>query len=254
MTLRAELREKITRFVEENIIEYQQARVHALTELKLSTLLAGKNPYLFRAKNLNIAGDLISALLSARMSSAEEGAFGRFLEELAIFVATETSNAETSGIAQKAGVKGIDIELMRDGKRYLIAVKSGKQWSNASSMRQQKQNFIEAVRVIKQSKHSLELVPTLGICYGKFKTVHNGLFLHIGGQSFWHLLSGDLDFYTEVLEPLGHQAEVYDAAHKAELAKTHNRLTREFISEFCSEDGAVDWVKLTRAVSGNMNS
>jgi hypothetical protein len=242
----AELRRKIVRFVQENIVEFHSARVANLNELKLSALLLNKNPYLFRAKNLNLASDLIAALMEARLSSSEEGSFGGFLEDLAIFV------AQSCGGGQKSAAAGIDIELTRGKIRYLIAVKSGKNWGNSSQHAALRSNFKNAIKVLRQSKQTGELQPTLGICYGKFKTVNRGDYLHIGGQSFWQLLSGDPDLYVDIVEPLGHEAEKHERLFKEQKDNTFNRLTREFTLDYCDTSGAIDWTRLVRFVSENL--
>jgi len=241
-----QLRKKIEQFVEENIVGFHQARAANLAKLKLNVLLKAKNPYLFRARNFGYAPDLIVALLDARLSSSEEGSFGMFMEELAIFVAEQTGNGH------KSGVPGLDIELSRDGVRYLIAVKSGRNWGNQSQHDALKKNFETAVKVLKQSKRVGEVQPTLGICYGNFKTVHKSGYWHIGGQSFWHLLSGESGFYTQIVEPLGHRAKEFNEAFEVEKAKTYNRMTREFTVDYCTPSGEIDWKKLVEFVSKNM--
>jgi len=150
-----ELRKRIERFVEGNIVQFHNSRISGIESLHLNTLLKNKNPYLFRAKNLGSAADFVKGLLDARLSSAEEGLFGNFLEELAIFIAKETSGG------QKSSAAGIDIELSKGGIRYLIAVKSGKNWGNSTQHARLKQNFSQAVRVMRQSRFVGELQPTL---------------------------------------------------------------------------------------------
>jgi type II restriction endonuclease EcoO109I-like protein len=243
--MKKELRKLIEQFVHENIGSFHARRTENIRALKLSQVLLNKNPYLFRAKNLNRADELVSALLDARQSSAEEGSFGGFLEELAIYVARITVGGE------KSGVEGIDIELTRDKVRHLIAVKSGRNWGNASQHARLRENFRRAVRVLRQSKYVGEIQPTLGIAYGKFKTVNNGEFLHIGGQSFWHLISGDTNFYVDLIEPLGHDAERLNEEFEQEKNATYNRFTREFVNEYCDADGKIDWSRLVRFVSAN---
>lgn len=76
------LRTKVEAFVHENIGAFHQARIKNLRDLKLKKLLENKNPYLFRAKNLDSAAGFVAALLEARLSSSEEGSFGGFLEDL----------------------------------------------------------------------------------------------------------------------------------------------------------------------------
>jgi len=245
--MKIKIKKQIEQFVNEHIGAFHANRIEGLKALRLNNLIKRKNPYLFRAKNLNLSTSLITAVLEAHLSSSEEGSFGGFLEKLAIYV------AEITGGGHKSAAEGIDIELMRDSTRYLIAVKSGKNWANSSSSRDQKKNFKTAVQVIKQSDKKTPLQPTLGICYGNFKTVNNGEYLHIGGQSFWHLISGDKDLYVDLVEPLGHNADEHDATFKEEKANAYNRLLREFTNDYCEPSGAINWQKLVQFVSGNID-
>ncbi len=240
------LRKLIEHYVHENIDTFHEKRLANLQKLTLKALLRDKNPYLFRAKNLNRAAELVTALLDARLSSGEETSFGNFLEDLAIYV------AQITGGGEKSSTDGVDIDLKRDNVRYLIAVKSGKRWGNKSQHSDLKKAFKTAVKVLKQSKHVGEIQPTLGICYGRFRTKHTGDYLHIGGQSFWYLLSGDRDLYVDLIEPLGHEAEVHALRYKAEKDALYNRLTDVFITDFCDADYNIDWPKLVRFVSENL--
>lgn len=178
-------REQVERFVESEISDFHARRVANIEALKLLKVLKAKNPYLFKAKNVESASDLVKAILDARLSSGEEGMFGNFMESLAVFVAEQ----KCGGV--KSGIEGVDIELQRDGRRYLIAVKSGRAWGNATQHKKLRENFKTAVKVIRQNKFVGEIQPTLGICYGSFKTVNKGDLLEIGGQSFWELISAE---------------------------------------------------------------
>ena len=60
----------VREYVNENIVDFHQRRIRSLEELYLDKLL-NKNPYLFRAKNLVTAGDLVKDLLTAFLSSSE---------------------------------------------------------------------------------------------------------------------------------------------------------------------------------------
>lgn len=235
----------IEKYVNENIETFHTKRIEGIANLKLADLLKSKNPYLFKAKNINVAAALITAILDARLSSSEEGSFGGFLEHLAIFV------AENTGGGYKSAAKGIDIEIFRKGVRYLIAVKSGKNWGNAGQHSELRNNFKTAIKVIRQAKRVGELQPTLGICYGKFKTVDTGEYLHIGGQSFWNLISDDPNLYIDLIEPIGYKAQEHNATFNKEKSRTYNRLIREFMDEYCRKD-EIDWPKLVRFVSGNL--
>lgn len=209
------------------------------------TVLRAKNPYLFRAKNIQSASEMVEALLGARLSSSEEGMFGGFMEALAVFVSEQRCGG------RKSAVTGIDIEMERDGVRYLIAVKSGKNWGNKSQQDKLRDNFQTAVKVLRQNKGVGEVQPTLGICYGRFKTVNNGKFLHIGGQSFWELISAEPELYRDLIEPLGYRAKEFNDEFHAKRAHAMNRMEREFLEKFCRADGSIDWAKIVTLISGD---
>ena len=239
---------KVEQFVASRITDFHNRRLAGVESLTLLNLLDGKNPYLFRAKNLESAADLIGALLDARLSSAEEGLFGKFLEALARFVSEEKC------AGRKSSTTGIDIELERGGIRYLIAVKSGKSWSNSSSMKKQRENFITALKVLKQDAGIGPLQPTIGICYGRSAKSDNGAFLRIYGKDFWELISGEPELYKEIIEPIGHRAKEFNEEFDLKKAHAINRLVREFTERFCRTDGQIDWQSVVTLVSENRPS
>ena len=72
---------------------------------------------------------------------------------------------------------------------------------------------------LKPSVHTREAdQPVLASCYGKRKTVNNGEYLRICGQEFWYFISGNQDLYTDIIEPLGHQAKQSNQRYEEELA------------------------------------
>lgn len=117
-----------------------------------------KNPYLFRAKAMNGAAQIIDAILAAFVSSSEETIFGNvFFEPIA------TAAAQ----GQKALAEGVDIMVERDNTIYAIAVKSGTSVFNADSRKKQEQNFMAASKLAQQAKK--RFVPIVGYGYGKRK-------------------------------------------------------------------------------------
>ena len=93
----------VVNFVEENIGEFHERRAGSLQSLKLAQVLKRKNPYLFKAKNINDAHDLVKLILDAHLSSQEETIFGEFLEKLAIFVCEKVFSG------RKSSAEGIDL-------------------------------------------------------------------------------------------------------------------------------------------------
>ena len=233
-------------FVNKHISIFHQNKLNILSSTSLRSLLQKKNPYLFKAKNISIASDLVKSVLDAFLSSSEEKLFGDFLEELAIFISSKTCEG------WKSAATGIDLEFDREGTRYLVSVKSGPNWGNSSQQRRQELDFQNAVKVLKQSKQKLNIQPVLGICYGKVRTSYLRGYMKVVGQNFWYLISGNENLYTDIIEPVGYRAKEHNAKFKKEKSKLINLFTKEFLEKFCS-DGAIDWKKLVEFNSGNLD-
>jgi hypothetical protein len=94
----------VTQYVENNIDTFHQKRYDAINTLKLKTILKRKNPYLFKAKSIQTAGEIVKGLTDAFLSSRDETIFGDWLEGLAIFVNQKVYEG------WKSGITGIDRE------------------------------------------------------------------------------------------------------------------------------------------------
>ena len=234
----------VTAFVEENIVDFHQRRLEKLQRLDLKVVLKRKNPYLFRAKNLLVAHDLVKSVLDAYLSSQEETLFGSFLEELAIFVAQQVWGG------RKSTAEGIDLELEKDGVLYLVSIKSGPNWGNSSQIARMRTNFKQAIKRVRQNRRVQSVQAVNGCCYGRDSRPDKGDYLKLCGQRFWAFISGDEQFYIKIVEPLGHRAKEKNEAFQQEYARLLNRLSGEFIRDFCEADGTVDWAKLLRFNSG----
>src|SRR3989338_256119 len=103
---------EIAEFVNNTIEQFHSSKLRILQKLNLSVVISKKNPYLFKAKNLTLASDLVKDILDAYLPSSEEKIFGDFLEGLAIFVA----NMKYGG--RKSPATGIDLEFMKDNVLY----------------------------------------------------------------------------------------------------------------------------------------
>ncbi len=66
--------------------------------LKLSKVLQRKNPYLFKAKYVLTADQIVRGLADAHISSNEETIFGDWLEGFAIFINNKVYSGHKSGI------------------------------------------------------------------------------------------------------------------------------------------------------------
>jgi len=236
--------DEIRGYVNENIVDFHQRRIKSLEDLKLEKLLK-KNPYLFKAKNIATAGELVSGLLDAFLSSSEEKLFGDFLEDLAVFIASKTCDGHKSTAA------GVDLEFFSRGVHYVVSVKSGTNWGNSSQQKKLEEDLRNAVIRVRQSKHGVNVQSILGICYGKTRTGYVRGYLKVAGQNFWYLISENEALYTDIIEPIGHRAEQHNEIFLKEQSSVINRFTKQFIDKFCDDTGAIDWVKLVEFNSGN---
>lgn len=236
--------EEIIAYIEANIPAFHKRRLEKLASLKLRDVLKRKNPYLFKAKNVTSAGELVKGILDAHLSSQEETVFGGFLEGLAIFI------CEKAYDGRKSSAEGVDLEFENDGTHYIVSIKSGPNWGNASQIKKMVQNFKQAKKVLGTNTSKKHVVAVNGCCYGQDRIEDKGDYLKKCGQRFWSFISGDENLYTSIIEPLGHRARERNDEFFVEYGKVRNRFDKQFIDEFCTPDGAIDWGKLVSFNSG----
>ncbi len=224
-------------YVEKNIGQFHKTRLDNIKKLKLGSILKRKNPYLFKAKNITTAADLVRSVVDAHLSSGEETLFGEFLEGLAIYICQNIFNG------QKSSAPGIDLEFIRDGIRYIVSIKSGPNWGNSRQIAKMKDDFQKAGKTIRTSKSNVQVVAVNGCCYGKDDKPDKGSYYKYCGQQFWEFISGDPSLFTKLIEPLGHKAKEKNDQFKEEYSRVLNIFTAEFIADFC-DDGCIDWEKL----------
>jgi len=238
--------DRVCDYVNQNIVDFHQRRLKSLEELRLEKLLT-KNPYLFRAKDISTANELIIGLLDAFLSSSEEKLFGDFLEGLALFVAEMTCDGH------KSTASGVDLEFFNRGIHYVVSIKSGPNWGHSSQQDKLEQDLKVAVARLKQLKRDMNVQPVLGICYGKTKTSYIRGYMKIVGQNFWFLISEDESLYTDIVEPIGYHAKEHNEQFMQGKGQVINRFTYQFVQSFCYPNGAIDWQKLVHFNSGNFD-
>ncbi len=228
----------VLRYVQENIGVFYQKRIQSLDGLKLSQVLRRKNPYLFKAKHLLTAEQIIRGIVDAHISSNEETIFGDWLEGLAVFI-----NAQVYS-GYKSGITGIDLEFEDNGKRYIVAIKSGPNWGNSSQIAKMIADFKAAKKTLRTSNSHLNIVAVNGCCYGRDDNPDKGDYFKYCGQRFWEFISGDVELYTKIIEPIGHRAKEKNEEFAKLYSQIINKFTREFTNEFCHQNGEIDWEKL----------
>lgn len=234
------LRKEIISFIEPNIQLFHKRRLENLSSLILDEILKRKNPYLFKAKNITTAHDLVKSLLDAHLSSQEEAIFGDFLEALAIFICGRVYRGE------KSSAEGIDIEFKKGGIKYIVSVKSGPHWGNSQKIKRMRDNFRKARRILGTSLRVLAITAVNGCCYGKDAKPDKGDYLKLCGQRFWEFISGDENLYIEIIEPLGHRAKQRNEKFMVEYGKVINKFTKGFMLIYCDTEGSILWDKLVK--------
>ena len=228
----------VTQYVEQNIGTFHRKRIQSLDSLKLSQVLKRKNPYLFKAKYMLTAEQIIKELVSAHISSNEETIFGDWLEGLSIFINSRVYNG------RKSGITGIDLEFDSDGTRNIVTIKSGPNWGNSSQIKKMITDFSTAKKTLRTSNSRIRIMAVNGCCYGSDKHPDKGEYFKYCGQRFWEFISGDANLFTDIVKPLGHKAKDKNHDFTLSYAKMINKFTREFANDFCKENGEIDWNKL----------
>jgi len=229
----------VVKYVEKNIGVFHTKRLESINDLKLSEILRRKNPYLFKAKNVLTAQDIVKGLLDAHLSSQEETIFGEFLEQLAIFISGEIFD----GV--KSSAEGIDLEFERDNIRYIVTIKSGPNWGNSSQVSKMKDNFKRAKRILRTNVSKMNIVSVNGCCYGRDNNPDKGEYLKLCGQEFWEFISGNENLYTEIVKPLGHKAKERNQGFLEAYSQIINKFTTEFAKDFC-DNGKINWERLVQ--------
>lgn len=215
-----------------------------IDSININDIMKRKNPYLYRAKAMQSASEIVESVLAATVTSSEETIFGNcFFEPLAI--------AASGG--NKALAEGVDImvEDREENLIYAIAVKSGPSVFNADSKKRQEQNFTAARKLAQQGKAAYD--PIIGYSYGKKRSTGKGkptIYRELAGQDFWYELTGDRDFYLKIIAYMGNQPEKYLEKYRESYNKAGNRLVKQFTADFCGDDGSIDWDKLVQFNSG----
>jgi len=236
--------DELRTIIAERLADFYKRRMQRLEKLKLKGILKRKNPYLFKAIGALNANEIVEGILSAYLSSSDEGIFGdAFFEPIA--------KAVSGGVVSPS--EGVDIAIETQTVYKAISVKSGPNPFNSSQRKRQDDEF-KALRrrLVKLGK---QFDPILGHAYGRQRpepAESNVSYRDLAGQAFWEELTGDPDFYLKLVrlmetKVIDEHRQDYDIAWNNAV----NKYVREFTNHFCSESGAVDWEKLIRFNSGS---
>ncbi|WP_199335740.1 PmeII family type II restriction endonuclease [Nostoc sp. FACHB-110] len=227
---------------------FYDKRFEKLSKLRLKDVLKRKNPYLFKAKNIERAQDFVDSIITAFLSSQEETIFGNLLEGFAIHI------AETLYGGFKSKLNSIDLEFSRDENYYIVGIKSGTNWGNSDQISKMKDNFKKARQFLIKQGVTSNIIAVNGCMYGKDsnplkKDVDTDkTYFKYAGQEFWEFISENPNLYQEMIVPIGEEAKKKDELFKSTLDAKVNEMTFEFMQYFTS-NGRIDWIKLVDYVS-----
>lgn len=237
-------KKELADYIEKNIVSFHQARKQSLEQLRLEDILRRKNPYLYRAKDIQTAEALVRSILDAHLSSQEESMFGRFLEGLAIFVCSQVYGG------YKSSATGIDLEFKKNGKHYIVSIKSGPNWGNSQQIARMISNFKNAKKILQQNSQITYVEAVNGCCYGRSVKQHKGDYIKLCGQAFWEFISDDGTLYIDIIEPLGKGAYQPNLQVQKLYNQLVNKMTAELLQKFCKSNGQLDWEKILAHNSG----
>ena len=234
---------QVYEYVEENISIFHKRRLdYVQNKVDLLRILKQKNPYIFKAKNIMTAQDLVKGFLDAFLQSQEETLFGNFIEGLAIFVCDKIYGAK------KSKLTGIDLEFEKNAIIYIVEIKAGWNWGNSSQIKQLRTNFENAKKALNEKTYK-KVIAINGCCFGKDGRPDKGGYLKLCGQQFWELISGDSELYINIIEPIGHKSKQKNEEFMESYSQIINKLTLEFSQKFCN-NGKINWAKLIEFNSG----
>lgn len=246
--------ERLNAFIASDVIKpFYEIRLTRLESAKLSDISKRKNPYLFKAKNIETAGDLAKSTLDAFLSSQEETIFGDLMENLAIHVCREIFNGKK---AEEGKYRSVDLIFNRDKKTYIVGIKSGPNWGNSDQVNTMKRNLRIAKKLLRSELNKNNIVSVNGCIYGRDNNPHKVnkdpdlSYYKICGQAFWDLISGDDQLYKKIIQPLDKEAKKRDEVFKELYIKKINEMTKDIVDRFYTKDN-LDWDKIIDYVSKN---
>ena len=124
-----------------------------------------------------------------------------------------------------------------------MSIKSGPNWGNSEQIKKLRGSFKAAATTLRTSNSKINVRAINGCCYGRDNKPDKGDYEKLCGQRFWEFISGDADFYTQVIEPVGHQAKKRNDDFAGKYDQVLTLFSQEFAAEYCV-NGKIGWSKI----------
>ena len=132
-----------------------------------------------------------------------------------------------------------------------VSIKSGNNRGNGSQIAKMRDDFKAASRTLRTGKSHINVKAVNGCCYGIDRNPDKGDYFKLCGQEFWYFISGLKNLYIDIIEPIAENAKQRNEEFYVSYTKMLNLFTQEFITNFCTPDGEINWENLVKYNSGS---
>ena len=150
----------------------------------------------------------------------------------------------------------VDLIVPREGKTYIVGIKSGPNWGNSDQINRMKGNFKKARKTLKGEGNTTKIIAVNGCIYGKDNRSHKvdirdreKSYYKFCGQEFWELITGDNKFYQQIIVPIDKEVKKRDENFRNTYSAKINELTKDFSENYLTDNGHIHWEKLIDFVS-----
>lgn len=146
---------------------------------------------------------------------------------------------------------------------YEIRLQKLKELTFGNVMKRKNPYLFKAKNILKNEGNNAKIIAVNGCIYGKDSRPYKvdaldgeKNYYKYCGQEFWELISGDNEFYQQIVVPIDEEAKKRDENFRNTYSAKINELTKEFSAAYLTEEGHINWGKLIDFVSkkNNQNS
>ena len=242
--MNTQVKTEINHYISSNIATIHKDMTMSLSSLKFNDLIKQNNPYYPKINNLTTAHAYVKSLVDDYLLLSEEKNFNGFLTQIVIFIASKLYNGKESAH------EDIDLEFTKDGTEFLIHIEPAPNLITTSVIKKTIDSFRKAEGLKRLVSSNVPIRAVYGSFYGVDDQPDKGDYIRLCGKRFWEFISGDPNFYIEIITYLNDWSAMNDSEFFAEYSRLLNVFEAEFLKDFCP-DGYINWAKLVELNSGS---